>query len=126
MFIENLNSNSPFDETFCAHLEFHLSRTFSQSSRPDIKGYWCDGVLHIPIPEEQLTRKSVNDTRVIRTKAWIGKDGQGEYEMKIHFGSLSLKHYAKGITLIDCLPTEKTMDWITIDTERRTVDIHLK
>lgn len=126
MLDDDLNSNSPFDEAFCAHLEFHLSRTFSLSSRPDVKGFWCDGVLHMPMLDEQLTKKSVNDTRVIKTKAWIGKDGQGEYNMSVFFGPLSLKHYTKGIALIDCLPNEKTMDWVIIDTEKRTVDIQLK
>lgn len=119
-------NESSFNEEFCTHLEFHLCRTFQQSNQVDIKDFWCDGVSWTPTPDSQLTKKSVNDKRLIKTREWLGKDGQGEYKMSIQFGSASLRRYAKGLSLIDCIPIEETMDWIAIDVEKRTISIQLK
>ena len=111
-----------FNEDFCTQLEYHLTKTFEKS---EIKGFWCDGVL-MPSIESQLTKKSVNDTRQITTKAWLGYDGQGEYEMTIHFGQYSLRRYANGTSLTDCLPSEDSSDWVTLDIEKKTIELQLK
>ena len=60
------------------------------------------------------------------TKAWIGYDGQGEYELIIKFGKYSLKRYAKGTSLKDCVPGDDSMNWINIDVEQQTIEIQLK
>jgi hypothetical protein len=114
-----------FNENFCAQLEYHLTRTFGKSKDKKMNGFWCDGVA-MPFIESQLTKKSVNDTRRIVTKAWLGYDGQGEFEMIINFGRHSLKRYAKGSGLEDCLPGEESMDWITLDIDRKTIELCLK
>ena len=124
---ENLNiSNESFNEDFCTHLEYHIGTTFENSDREDLRGFWCDGVSCDPYPESQLTKKSVNDKRKIETKAWIGKKGQDEYQMTIKFGHKSLSRYAKGLSLIDCIPPADTMDWIDIIPEDKIVEIRLK
>jgi hypothetical protein len=114
-----------FNEDFCVQLEYHLTRTFQNSEDKNLKGFWCDGVL-MPFAESQLTKKSVNDTRKIVTKSWLGYDGQGEFEMTINFGQLSLRRYAKGSDLGDCLPSENSMDWVSLDIERKTIELQLK
>jgi hypothetical protein len=114
-----------FNEDFCGQLEYHLTRTFGNSEDKKFKGFWCDGVL-MPFIESQLTKKSVNDTRKIITKAWLGYDGQGEFEMTINFGQHSLKRYAKGSDLTDCLPSKYSMEWITLDIKRKTIELQLK
>jgi hypothetical protein len=114
-----------FNEDFCVQLEYHLTRTFENSEDKNLKGFWCDGVL-MPFAESQLTKKGVNDTRKIVTKAWLGYDGQGEFEMTINFGQLSLRRYAKGSDLSDCLPSENSMGWVTLDIERKTIELQLK
>jgi len=126
MNIENSSTEISFNKDFCLHLEYHIGGTLEKSGREDLKGFWCDGVLHSPIPESQLTRKSVNDNRKIITPAWIGKDGQGEYEMTILFGKYSLRRYAKGTSMIDCVPSNESMDWIDIDVDNRKIEIILK
>lgn len=113
-----------FNEDFCVQLEYHLTRTFGNSEDEKIKRFWCDGVL-MPFIESQLTKKSVNDTRKIVTKAWLGYDGQGDFEMTINFGQYSLRRYAKGFELTGCLPSENSMDWITLDIERKTIELQL-
>ena len=122
----NHQANMAFSEIFCTHLEYHLSKTFENSNRNDLKGFWCDGVSWNPISHRHLDRKLVNDTRKIVTKAWIGKDGQDEYEMTIRFGKYALRRFSKGTEMIDCIPSADTMDWIEIDIETKKIEIRLK
>lgn len=114
-----------FNEDFCLHLEYHLCRTFGNSDRDELRGFWCDGVSWQPFIDSQITKKSVNDTGKIQTTAWLGKTGQDPYDMTIRFGKYSLRRYANGTSLIDCIPSEATMDWIDIDTENKTIEIRL-
>ncbi len=58
--------------------------------------------------------------------AWIGKTGQDEYQMTIQFGKYSLRRYAKGTNLIDCIPSEESMGWIDIDIENKKIQVRLK
>ncbi|MEP7321745.1 MAG: hypothetical protein ABI761_07490 [Saprospiraceae bacterium] len=126
MLDKTVTNNTSFNEEFCTRLEYHLGETFEKSGRQDIKGFWCDGVSWTPILENQLEKKNVNNTRKIVTEAWIGKDGQSDYEMTIHFGKYSLRRYARGNELIDCIPSIETMDWIEIDPVKRTIVVKLK
>ena len=114
-----------FSEDFCAQLEYRLTRTFEKSADKKLNGFWCDGVM-MPLIESQLKKKRVNDTRQIVTKAWLGFDGQGEYEMTIKFGQSSLRRYATGSDLVDCLPSEDSLDWITLDREGKKIVLQLK
>jgi hypothetical protein len=117
-----------FNEDFCDYLEYHLCETFKNSVREKekLRGFWCDGVSQQPFIDSQITKKSVNDTRKIETIAWIGKTGQEKYNMTIRFGKYSLRRYAKGASLIDCIPSDETMDWIDIDIENKIIEIRLK
>lgn len=114
-----------FNEDFCAELEYHLTRTFNQSDDKNLRGFWCDGIL-MPTNDLQLTKKNINDKRKIVTKACLGYDGQDEYEMTINFGQYSLRRYAKGTDLSECLPNEDTMDWISLDMKSKTIELQLK
>ncbi|QNR23843.1 hypothetical protein [Croceimicrobium hydrocarbonivorans] len=114
-----------FNENFCTHLEYQLGRSFGNSDRQDLKGFWCDGVSWDPIPD-QLTKKSVQETRQIVTKAWIGKDGQDEYEMTIRLGQSALGRCAKGAEMLDCIPSSDSMNWIDIEPQNRRIVIRLK
>ncbi|WP_435624762.1 hypothetical protein [Flagellimonas sp.] len=120
------NTEIPFNEEFCTRLEFRLCKEFSDSNDSKLKGFWCDGVSWLPT-DNQLTRKHVNDKRIIITKAWIGKSGQDVYQATIHFGKKSLSNYAKGKELTECIPElDSETDWIEIDIEGKTIDIRLK
>jgi hypothetical protein len=114
--------NQSFNEEFCAKLEHHLTRTFGKS---ELRGFWCDGVS-MPTHDLELTKKYVNDKRRIVTKAWLGFNGQDVYEMIINLGQYSLRRYAKGSDLIDCLPSEDSTDWIELDVESKTIKVQLK
>ena len=111
---------------FCEHLEYHLGAMVKNSHQEGIGGLWCDGVYPRDPDDPQLTKKHVNDTRKIETWAYIGKDRQDIYQMTIRFGKYSLRRYAKGKSLIDCIPSEETMDWIDIDMNKKTIELRLR
>ncbi|HWZ04084.1 MAG TPA: hypothetical protein VNX40_10785 [Mucilaginibacter sp.] len=112
-----------FDEDFCSHLEYHLCRTFYNSPDEEIYSLSCDGV-DVPY-ENHLTTKRVIETKEIATMAWVGTDGQGRYEMIIKLGENSLNNFKKGLSLIECIPSEESLDWITINIEKRTIQLQL-
>lgn len=120
------NIKTPFNKEFCTRLEYRICHELEKSTDPELKGFWCDGVLWKPLVENQLSQKHVNDKRKIVTKAWIGKTGQTEYKATIHFGKYSLRRYAKGNDLTECIPSDESTEWIEIDTEYKTLDIKLK
>ena len=91
----------------------------------DLKGFWCDGVSPSPLPESQLAPKQIHDTRQITTTAWLGKSGQEEYELTIHFGRQALSRYAKGSPLDDCIPNEEAKDWLRVDVDHKTAGVWL-
>ncbi len=57
-----------FNEKFCTQLEYRLCYELENSTNPNLKGFWCDGISWFPT-ENQLTKKYVNDNRKIETKA---------------------------------------------------------
>jgi len=63
------NHGESFNEDFCLDLEYYLCRTFKNSNRDELRGFWCDGIAWLPV-----SKKRVNDTRKIETKAWIGNE----------------------------------------------------
>ncbi|HOY13888.1 MAG TPA: hypothetical protein PLY70_12145 [Saprospiraceae bacterium] len=116
-----IGRNGSFNNDFCATLEYHLGVTFEKSSREEFRGFWCDGIMH-----RRIAKKLINDTRLIETTAWLGKEGQDEYTMTIKLGEKALSRFAKGTSMIDCIPDSVGMDWIEIDKEKFWIQIHLK
>ncbi len=116
-----IGRNGSFNKDFCAHLEYHLGVTFEKSSRDEFRGFWCDGIMH-----RRIAKKLINDTRLIETTAWLGKEGQDEYTMIIKLGEKALSRFAKGTSMIDCIPDSDGMDWIEIDIDKFKIQISLK
>ena len=80
----NLKIEIPFNQDFCTNLEYKLD--FDDLEGDEVKGYWCDGIDHIPRDIKSLSKKNIEKNKRINTKAWIGKDGQDEYEMEMILG----------------------------------------
>jgi hypothetical protein len=111
-----------FSDDFCVHLEYHLCNALANSPDNEIKQLWCDGVR---MPDDLLTMKSVIEKKKIVTTAWIGIDGGEIYEMILKLGENSLDNFRKGLSLIDCLPDAESLDWIIIDTNKKTIELQL-
>lgn len=120
------NNQTSFNEEFRIRLEHHLCSTFENFKQPKFKGFWCDGVsFEVPDGIEAF-KKQINDKREYKTIAWIGKDGQDEYEMTIKFGKYSLRRIAEDSDLMDCLPNDNSLEWLDLDTGKKTIEIRLK
>lgn len=79
-----------------------------------------------PFFDGELSQKSVNDTRKIITTAYIGHGGEQVFEMTIRLGKYALRRYAKGSSMVDCIPGAESMDWITLDVENKKIEVRLK
>ena len=120
----NLKVEPPFNKDFCSALEYSLD--FSQFEDENIKSLWCDGVDHLPVDVKSLSIGNLKQEPFIKTKAWIGKDGQGVYEMIIHFGPKALSNYIKRQDLHECIPDTASDEWIKIVPEKKEIEIRLK
>ena len=120
----NLKIETSFNKEFCEHLEFKLD--FDNLNRDEVKGFWCDGINHIPDDIKSLSKANLAKNKEIKTNAWIGKDGQGEYKMTIKFGNQSIEMYKQNQNLVNCIPTADFQNWINIAPEKSEIEITLK
>ena len=112
------------DHDLLTFLEYEISKAFENSDNEAIKGFWCDGIL-LPESSNSYSQKFVNDNRQIILKAFIGKDGQTEYELTLKFGNKALSRYARSLDIKECLPTLNKTKWFDIDTKGRKIEILL-
>jgi hypothetical protein len=114
-----------FSSDFCDHLEYHLTRAFLNAPRTNkFECVWCDGV---EVPDARDTSmENLIDNREIVTRAWSGFSGQDIYKMTIRLGDKSWEKCLKGHSLIKCLPSDKSIDWVDLDIENRTIILQLK
>ena len=127
---QNNLENESFNAEFLESLEQYLDNALEQFLDKRINSLSCDGILP-PWMEKQLSRKSVNDTRQITgiTVFFLGleqRSGNTVYELTIKFGKYSLRRYAKGTSLIDCIPDPDSTDSINIDAENKKIVLTLK
>jgi hypothetical protein len=112
------------DQDFCVFLEVEICKAFEHFNIEDAKGFWCDGVL-LSQPNSYYSQKFVNDRREIQLKAFIGKDGQSEYEVTLRFGKKSLSRYARNLSIKECVPSSYNTNWFNIDTKKNKLVIQL-
>ncbi len=120
----NIDFEPSFNQEFCTNLEYSLN--FDNIQRDDIKGYWCDGIDHLPANIKSLAKSSIEKDRIIITKAWIGKDGQDIYEMRIKCGNKFVEAYTTNHSLLDSIPNDNEENWIDIDPVKKQIEIRLK
>jgi hypothetical protein len=112
------------NQDFCEFLEYEICKAFEFSDNDQIKGFWCDGIL-LNQPDSSYSPKFVNDNRQVKLKAFIGKDGQTEYELTLKFGNKALSRYARNLDIKECVPSPDKLNWIDIDTKRNKIEIQL-
>lgn len=112
------------DKKFCEFLEYKISDLLEHSDDAKIKGFWCDGVL-LSEPDKYYSLKFVNDNRETSMTAFIGKDGQTEYEVTLKFGRKALSRYERNLDIQECLPSPGDENCFTIDTEKFKMQIQL-
>lgn len=102
---KELSSHPEWSLHFCSQLEWSLD--FENLGDDTVKGFWCDGIKDFPT-------HNIEKNKEVITKAWIGKDGQGIYKMKIKFGKQSIENYKNGLSVIDCIPKIECHNWVKI------------
>jgi hypothetical protein len=112
------------DQDFCEFLEYEICRAFENSDNDQIKGFWCDGVA-LSQPDKFYSQKFVNDNRQITLKAFIGKDGQTEYELTLKFGNKALSLFSKNLDIKECVPSPDKHNWFDLDTKQNKIEIQL-
>lgn len=110
------------NEQFLAHLEFEITKALSNSINPELKGFWCDGIV-LPTNENEYSKKVINDKRLLNLKAFIGKSGQEDYKMTLHFGRKSLSKIQRDLDIESCIPNSENDEWIKIDTLNKEIVI---
>lgn len=122
----NYNLNEPvFNLEFCSHLEWSLD--FNNIENEKIKYYaksfWCDGISHLPEDSKSLLYHTIENSKQIITKAWIGYGGDEIYEMKIKFGKKAIENYKNNKSLIECIPkNNENPNWIKLFMEDKKID----
>lgn len=122
--LSNSRQEKIIDQDFCEFLEYEICKAFEHSDNNEVKGFWCDGVL-TDQPDNYYSQKFVNDNREVKLKAFIGKDGQTEYELTLKFGNKSLSRYASNLDIKECVPNANKQNWFEIDSKRNKIDIQL-
>jgi hypothetical protein len=112
------------DKNFCDFLEYQICKAFEHSDNKEIKGFWCDGVI-LTEPDKYYSQKFVNDNRQVTLKAFIGKDGQTEYELKLKFGDKALSQYTRNLDIKECVPNPNKVNWFEIDISQKKIEILL-
>lgn len=115
-FDKELSSHPEWTLHFCSHLEWSLD--FEDLDDKAVNGFWCDGVA-------AFSTDQILELKEVHTKAWIGKDGQDIYKMRIKFGEQSLRNYSEGLSVINCIPKSPGRNWIKIDAHSRQIEIEL-
>jgi ATP phosphoribosyltransferase regulatory subunit HisZ len=100
------------DQDFCDYLEFQICKAFKHSADDKIE-------------ENAYLLEYIKDKKQITLKAFIGKDGQTEYELTLRFGKKALSRYAKNLDLKECIPNPEKQDWFYIDIDHTNIEIQL-
>ena len=113
------------DRKFCEQLEYKICETFKRLDNENTKDFWCDGVLQSE-SENFYSLKFIKDKRKVTLKAYVGNNGQDEYELILFFGSNSLSRISKELDFIDTFPNSDLDTKFYIDTEQRQIKIQFE
>lgn len=127
----NETQEGSFDLEFCKNLEECLDNAVIKYSDKRINTLAFDGILP-PFEDKELSKKNVNDTRQIQgiRVLFLGGDAVGTnntlYYLTLRLGKYALRRYAKGTSMVDCLPINRERELITIDPDKKNIIIKLK
>jgi hypothetical protein len=113
------------DKLFCDFLEYKICELFNDFYNEETQGFWCDGIV-MTHADYSYTKKSVNDNRKMNFLAFVGKDGQQEYEMTLKLGNRAFSRFARGLDIKDCFPTSENRSFFSINTISKKIEISLE
>lgn len=113
-----------FNQNFCHVLGFHLTRAFENNRTNKFECIWCDGIMEPEAWRQDLD--SFYETKEIVTYGWLGFTGQDKHWMIIKLGDLSFERCLQGLGLEECLPDDRTLDWVSLDDANWVIILQLK
>lgn len=91
-----------FSRDFLELLEYRLTKALAESTDPDLRQYWCDGVLE-PEWADEYNPSHVARTRRVILRAWMegprpkkSSAGQQLHPLHLVLGPTSLEAYVNG------------------------------
>jgi hypothetical protein len=91
-----------FSRDFLELLEYRLTKALAESADPDLRQYWCDGVLELEWADEYQPSHVARTRRVI-LRAWMegvrsqkASAGQQLHPLYLVLGPASLQAYVNG------------------------------
>ncbi len=112
------------DEDFLYILENKICEALQHMSDEAVSGFWCDGVID-SAPDVYYSPKYINDHRQTMFTAWIGKRGEMEFSLVLHFGDKSLSRFVRGLEIISCIPGSDAETWFRIELPHKRVQVQL-
>ena len=109
---------------FCDFLEYEICAAFENSDMEEVKGFWCDGIV-CSDPDIYYSPKYINDKKQALFRAYIGKDGQSEYKLIIHFGPNATSRYIRALDLKEFVSFAHKKNSFAIDIKSKVLEIHL-
>ncbi|MGG9961151.1 hypothetical protein [Ferruginibacter sp. SUN106] len=113
------------DQNFCNKLEYIICDALENTWDELTKGFWCDG-CELTAPDNYYSKKYINDNRQTYLRAYVGKDGQDDYNVIFKFGKKALSKYARDLDVFDCIPKSQFENWFNIDTVKKNIEIQLE
>jgi len=120
------NKENLFNEDFCVKLEFALCDAVEYSDNKPCWGFGCDGVNRPISEDERLSKKSIRNNQCIETTCLAGQVGQELYQIVVFLGKRALHAYAKGNTLIDCVPEDRSSEWWYAEPSNKYIEVYLE
>jgi len=120
----NSELEKSINQDFYEFLEYEICKAFECSDNKETKGFWCDGIA-LSQHNNSYSRTFLNDNRQVSLRAFIGKDGQTEYELILKFGNKSLSRFLRNLDIKEYLPNPDRQNWFSIDTKRKKIEIQL-
>lgn len=112
-------------QDFCNYLEYQITRVLRHTEHPALKGFWCDGISPTATIYHSGSIDNTSQNKQIVTQAWLGKDGQTPYELKINLGPEAMASFNRGKNLKHAIPSSESGEWIEIDQSNKTASIYL-
>lgn len=116
-------NNNMLSRNFYDQLEYAITGVLAASTDKEINCLWCDGIIEPGYPAT-ISQEYINQKREITLIAFIGKDGQDQYELILKLGRKSLSKYARKLDLTECIPAENNVPF-SIDIRKKLITISL-
>lgn len=110
---------------FCDYLEYEVCKYLKCSNDKIANKFWCDGVMP-SMSSLYYSKEYVKTQKEIILKAFVGIDGQTEYDLILKLGIVALDKYLLDENIEACFYDYSQIGVFNINVERKRIEIQLK